>query len=98
MLEPVFNVPSLSVPEPPPTGSAPVHQPFAHALAELCREVDRGQQLIDRALSGGASLSAVELITLQAGIYRFSESVDLVAKIVDRAGQAVRTALSGSGG
>ena len=98
MLEPSFNVPPLAVPEPPPTSSAPASGPFADTLAELCREVDRGQQLIDRALSGGTSLSAVELITLQAGIYRFSESVELVAKIVDRAGQAVSTTLSGSGG
>ena len=98
MLEPVFNVSPPSVPEPLPTRGAPVHQPFAHALTELAREVDRGQQLVDRALSGGASLNAVELLTLQAGIYRFSESVELVAKIVDRAGQAVRTTLSGSGG
>lgn len=43
------------------------------------------------------SLDAGDLIALQAGIYRYSEAVDLTGKLVDRASQAVRTTLqSGS--
>jgi hypothetical protein len=35
------------------------------------------------------------LIALQAGIYRYSEAVDLAGKLVDRGGNAVRTVLQG---
>lgn len=50
-------------------------------------------------MSGAASgnvggLDSAQLIALQAGIYRYSEAVDLVAKLVDRASNAVRTIIS----
>lgn len=43
-------------------------------------------------------MDAGELIALQAGIYRYTEAVDLAAKLVDRSTSAVRTTLQGSGG
>jgi hypothetical protein len=52
---------------------------------------------MSRALSGGGPLDAGQLIALQAGIYRYSEAVDLAAKLVDRAANAVRTTLQSSG-
>ena len=59
-------------------------------------ELDRGEALAERAIHGGAgsgSMSPEALIALQAGIYRYSEAVDLVTKVVDRATQAVKTTL-----
>jgi hypothetical protein len=47
-----------------------------------------------RALHGG-DLGAAELLSLQAGIYRYSEAVDLSAKLVDRATSGVKTVLQG---
>ena len=38
------------------------------------------------------------LIALQAGIYRYTEAVDLAAKLVDRTTAAVKRTLQGSGG
>jgi hypothetical protein len=63
------------------------------------REIDAGERLLHRALGGArhGGLSAGDLIALQAGIYRYSEAVDLAAKIVDRAGTAVKTTLQSSG-
>jgi hypothetical protein len=62
-------------------------------------ELDRGEALVERVVTGRAvGLDAAELIALQAGIYRYSEIVDLAAKFVDRAGSAVRTTLQASGG
>jgi hypothetical protein len=43
----------------------------------------------------GSSLSAGDMIALQAGIYRYGEAVDLCAKIVDRAGNTAKTVLQG---
>ena len=71
---------------------------FQKALGSLGKEIDKGEKLVHRALRGGGHLGAGDLIALQAGIYRYSESVDLAAKLVDRAGNAVRTTLQSNGG
>ena len=72
--------------------------PFARILRGLGREVDRGEALVHRAVSGasgGKELGNMELIALQAGVYRYSEAVDLSAKLVDRAANGVKTVLQG---
>jgi hypothetical protein len=72
--------------------------PFARILTGLGREIDRGEALVRRATSGatgGAEMSNVDLLTLQAGVYRYSEAVDLSAKLVDRATNGVKTVLQG---
>ena len=72
--------------------------PFARILASLGREVDRGETLVRRATAGAASgkeLGSLELLALQAGVYRYSEAVDLSAKLVDRASNGVKTVLQG---
>src|SRR5882672_6255202 len=79
--------------------SAPAHPPgasFGKLLRGLGRELDRGEALAERAIHGGASgggMSPDALIARQAGIYRYSEAVDLVTKLVDRGTQAVKTTL-----
>lgn len=72
--------------------------PFARVLQGLGREVDRGEAIVKRAVggaSGGQDLSNLELLSLQAGVYRYSEAVDLSAKLVDRATSGVKTVLQG---
>jgi hypothetical protein len=67
---------------------------FGAALHSLGRELDRGEVLTDKAIRGGSGHASPEqLIALQAGIYRYSEAVDLVTKLVDKGTQAVRTTL-----
>ncbi len=76
-------------------GAAAPH-PFSRWLRGLGQELDRGDALAERAIrgvGGPASSSPQQLIALQAGIYRYSEAVDLVTKLVDRGTQAVRTTL-----
>lgn len=71
--------------------------PFAKLLHGLGREVDRGEALVRRALGGsrGQEVDNFDLLTLQAGVYRYSEAVDLSAKLVDRATSGVKTVLQG---
>ncbi len=70
--------------------------PFARVLQGLGREVDRGEKVMRRAIDGGGKdLGAGELLALQAGVYRYSEAVDLSAKLVDRATSGVKTVLQG---
>lgn len=72
---------------------------FRRALRTLGRELDRGEVLVAGAIRGGhGALSPERLLALQAGIYRYTEAVDLAAKVVDRAGNAAKTVLQGSGG
>ena len=69
--------------------------PFARILKGLGREVDRGETLVGKAARGGSDLGSSELIALQVGVYRYSEAVDLSAKLVDRATSGVKTVLQG---
>ncbi len=69
---------------------------FTKAMRGLAREIDVGEAAVKRA-SQLHSYDTVQLIALQAGIYRYTEAVDLASKIVDRASNAVRTVLQGGG-
>lgn len=77
--------------------SAPADpSPFGKMLRALGREIDRGERTVKRVLSpAGAEMSPGELLALQAGIYRYSEAVDLSAKLVDRATSGLKTVLQG---
>jgi len=68
--------------------------PFSRAVRGLGREIDVGEAQVVAA-SQLRSYDTRTLIALQAGIYRYTEAVDLASKIVDRATNAVHTVLSG---
>jgi hypothetical protein len=75
---------------------SPEPTPFARLLHGLGREVDRGELMMKRALGAGrGELGPGELLALQAGVYRYSEAVDLSAKLVDRATSGVKTVIQG---
>jgi hypothetical protein len=72
--------------------------PFATLVSALGREAERGEIMVRGVLAGsraGPAISSRELLALQAGIYRYGETIDLAAKLVDKAGTDVRTVLSG---
>jgi hypothetical protein len=64
-------------------------------LEGLGGSIDEGERIVAAAARGYAGVDSAELIALQAGIYRYSEAIDLTAKLVDRATSAVRTVLQG---
>jgi len=76
-----------------PTPRSAADSSFSKVLRGLGREIDRGETMSARAMRGSGELSASELLALQAGIYRYSEAVELTTKLVDRATGAVRTTL-----
>ncbi len=81
---------------PAAVGVAEEPSPFGKMVRALGREVDRGESLVKRALApGAAEMGPGDLLALQAGIYRYSEAVDLSAKLVDRATSGLRTVLQG---
>lgn len=92
--------PPAAAPSPPrpragATGPPAEASPFAKLLRSIGAEMNRGEALVRAAMSGGAGLDAGGLLALQAGVYRYSESVDLAAKLVDRASNGVRTVVQG---
>jgi hypothetical protein len=83
-------------PEPGDEDAERVPSDFERLLRAVAANIEEGERIVAGARSGHTSLDAAELIALQAGIYRYSEAIDLSAKLVDRATSAVRTVLSGS--
>jgi hypothetical protein len=76
-------------------GRAAGESAFLRAVKGVGGAIDRGEALIAHAAHGNlGGLDSGQLIALQAGIYRYSEAVDLVAKLVDRASTAVKTVIS----
>lgn len=99
-IEGAYVAPPPEPSELPPSPSAPADPPgpgpFARFLAGLGQSVDQGEGMMAGVVSGGAvGADPGTLIALQAGIYRYSEAVDLAGKLVDRGGNAVRTILHG---
>ena len=82
-------------PEEPGENASPMPSGFERLLQALSSNIEAGERIVADAKSGYTSLDAAELIALQAGIYRYSEAIDLSAKLVDRVTSAVRTVLSG---
>lgn len=90
-----FNEPSLA---PEPRAEAATHHgefPYLQRLfARLAHEVDRGETLVAAGVHAGyEQRDAAQLIALQAGIYRYSEAVDLTVKLVDRTAATAKTIL-----
>jgi hypothetical protein len=83
-------------PPPPPVEPPEQPSPFQRILHGLGHEVDRGETMVRGALgAGGKEMSTSDLLALQAGVYRYSEAVDLAAKLVDRASSGVKTVIQG---
>jgi len=90
--------PSWAAPRVPSSeASAEGPSAFARLLHGLGSEVQRGEALVKEA-SGGAgtsTLDAGQLIALQAGVYRYSETIDLAARLIDHATTGLKTVLQG---
>ncbi len=86
--QPVTQPPERVISAPTPSPSR-----FGEMLDDLGTDLDRGQQMMARVVRSGAQMSAQQLLAVQAGIYRYSETLELAAKVVDKASNAVRTTL-----
>ncbi len=72
--------------------------PFARLVRGFAREADRGEATVRSVLDPARQavpLGAPALLALQAGIYRYGETMDLAARLVDKASTAVKTVVQG---
>jgi hypothetical protein len=97
---------------PPPTAAAsdapsakppaPSHPEEPSAFGRLVRglgtEVQRGEALVHHAIASasGADLDPGQLIALQAGVYRYSEAVDMASRLVENATTGLKTVIQGT--
>jgi hypothetical protein len=83
----------LSAPAVPSAAEGP--SPFHRLLHGLAHEVEHGERMVRGALRASGAMGPGELLALQAGVYHYSEAVDLAAKLVDRASNGVKTVVQG---
>lgn len=65
-------------------------------LRDAARGIGRGDRLLDRSLRAaraGHVFSNQELIALQAGVYRYSQELELASKLVDKSTSALKNVL-----
>jgi hypothetical protein len=77
-------------PGPPETAPAEV------ALRGAVASIARGERLVEgvvQAARRGATFSNEQLIAIQAGVYRYTQELELAGKLVDKATGAVRQTL-----
>lgn len=73
---------------------------FSQVLRGLGREINGGEATMRTALASmgaGADLGPAQLIALQAGVYRYSEAIELTSRLVDRATGGLKTVVQGGG-
>jgi hypothetical protein len=64
------------------------------------RDLDDGERAMRGATASWTPASSWDeghLLSLQAGVYRYSEILDVASRLVDRAASGVKTVLQGSG-
>ena len=85
--------------------SAKAMDPVAHkadvsktsnALMGMMGNMEKGQASLDKLINGAASgktFSNAELLSLQAGMYKYSQELDLTSKIVEKATSGLKDTL-----
>jgi len=65
-------------------------------MSNMVSEMEKGQGLLDKLINGGlhgAKFNNTELLALQAGMYKYTQELDLTGKVVDKATQALKDTL-----
>jgi len=66
-------------------------------FVQLLAEIEKGEQMIDRTIRSamkGRDFSAQELIALQAGVYQYTQRLEIFSKLVDRVTSSVRQVMN----
>jgi hypothetical protein len=95
-----------TAPPPPstPTGNASTPVTGAGALTEAGRQllarVARGERYVEnvvRQAVGGRAFTPADLLAMQAQVYRYTQELELVSKLVERGTSTVKTVLQQGG-
>lgn len=79
-----------------PSAFSPSGSSFKAVLGELASRMDRGEASVHAVTQAAHELgSGGALLALQTGVYRYTETFEVAAKLVDKASSAVKTTLQG---
>jgi hypothetical protein len=73
---------------------------FGQVLQGIGRELTHGEVTTRSAIASiasGTEVGPTQLLALQAGVYRYSEAIDLASRFVDHVTGGVKTVLQGAG-
>jgi hypothetical protein len=65
-------------------------------MTHMFSSMEKGQGMLDKLINGGltgAKFSNTELLALQAGMYKYTQELDLTGKVVDKATSALKDTL-----
>lgn len=68
----------------------------SNALMGMMGNMEKGQASLDKLINGAASgktFSNAELLSLQAGMYKYSQELDLTSKVVEKATSGLKDTL-----
>lgn len=79
----------------------PVHtvepiRPVLNAVSNMVRELEHGQRVLDRliqAAGNGKQFTHAELLSLQASMYRYTQELDLVSRVVEKGTSGLKDVL-----
>jgi hypothetical protein len=85
------------VPQAPAAGSANDTRPSMSGMQRIFEDVMSGQnkleEIIDLAISG-RNFSQSELLALQAGVYRFTQELELTSKVIEKGTSSIKQTLN----
>ena len=80
---------------PPATGKPPVASPVRAALERIVNAESKVDALL-AAAARGKTFSPAELLALQAGVFRYSQTVEVVSRVADRLVGAIKQTMGTS--
>ena len=84
---------------PKPSPGAPTSKPEGSAVRALLERVVASENRVDslvRAAASGKTFSPAELLALQASVFRYSQTVEVVSRVADRLVGAIKQTLGTS--
>jgi hypothetical protein len=66
------------------------------AMSSMVAEMEKGQGLLDKLIQGGlkgVKFNNTQLLSLQAGMYKYTQELDLTGKVVDKATTGLKETL-----
>jgi hypothetical protein len=75
----------------------PVGAAFGERTLQTARQIERAQERLDTLLAAaqrGQTFTAQQLLALQSEAYRYGQTVELAAKVVEQGAQSVKQAVN----
>lgn len=79
-----------------PNSVAQADSPIGNGMVRILSEIERGEGVMDKLINeglAGKEFSMSELLALQAGMYKYSQELELTGKVVEKATNGLKDTL-----